>query len=126
MGSPPLAKPGRLSQRTSIALAWRRGGNWPELRSTAALAGGDGVCSSVAGETRAAMSGGFAAALESGDLAAVRAFPKADLHNHGVLCGDRQFLREATGVDVAPLAAPIGSMAEMGAWVDANIGPLLY
>src|SRR5215469_13705558 len=72
------------------------------------------------------MGEGFAAALESGDLGAVRAFPKADLHNHGVLCGDREFLRETTGVDVAPLAQPIGSMDEMGAWVDANIGPLLY
>jgi adenosine deaminase len=68
----------------------------------------------------------FADALEGGDLAGLRSFPKADLHNHGILCGDRDFLRDATGVDVAPLQAPIGSMAEMGAWVDANIGPLLY
>jgi hypothetical protein len=69
---------------------------------------------------------GFAESLESGDLAAVRAFPKADLHNHGALSGDRAFLREATGIDIAPLAQPIGSMAEMGAWVDLNIGPILY
>ena len=72
------------------------------------------------------MGAGFAAALESGDLAAVRAFPKADLHNHGGLSGDRAFLREATGIDIAPLARPIGSMAEMADWVNANIGPVLY
>jgi adenosine deaminase len=71
------------------------------------------------------MTQSFAAALQSGDLAAVRAFAKADLHNHGALSGDREFLREACGVDVAPLTAPIGSMAEMHAWVDSNIGPII-
>ncbi len=68
----------------------------------------------------------FAEALERRDLVAVRAFPKADLHNHGALSGDRGFLRDATGIDVAPLAAPIASMAEMHRWVDSNIGPILY
>lgn len=64
----------------------------------------------------------FAAALESGDLAAVRAWPKADLHNHGFLSGDRELIRLRTGRDIAPLAAPLGSMAEMHAWVAANLG----
>ena len=49
----------------------------------------------------------FTDALEAGDLAAVRACPKADLHNHGGGCGSRAFLRERTGHDVAPLTAPL-------------------
>src|SRR5215469_15240931 len=69
-----------------------------------------------------AMSTTFADALENGDLDGLRTVPKADLHNHGVLCGDRDFVRDATGIDVAPLDAPINSMAEMHAWVEGNIG----
>lgn len=71
------------------------------------------------------MTGSFIEALESGELAAVRACPKADLHNHGPLSGDREFLREATGRDIAPLAEPIASMDEMHAWVNANVASML-
>jgi adenosine deaminase len=66
--------------------------------------------------------GGFAAALMSGDLARVRAWPKADLHNHGGLSGDRQFIRARTGRDIAPVAQPIASMSEMHQWVAENLG----
>ena len=49
------------------------------------------------------MSSDFAAALEAGDVAALRAIPKADLHNHVTFGGNRDFVRERTGVDVARL-----------------------
>jgi adenosine deaminase len=66
--------------------------------------------------------GGFAAALASGDLAQVRARPKADLHNHGGLSGDRQLILERTGRDIAPLARPVASMSETHEWVAENLG----
>lgn len=65
----------------------------------------------------------FADALEAGDIDALRGCPKADLHNHGAACGHRGFLRERTGVDIAPLTAPLRSMDEMHAWFAANIAP---
>ena len=65
----------------------------------------------------------FTDAIEEGGLDAVRACPKADLHNHGALCGHRGFLRERTGVDIAPLTAPLRSMDEMHRWFEPNIAP---
>jgi adenosine deaminase len=64
----------------------------------------------------------FTEALEAGDLAAVRACPKADLHAHAAASGNREFIRARTGKDIAPVAAPLRSMDEMHAWFGANIG----
>jgi len=50
---------------------------------------------------RRALLSDLAAALKARDLEAVRHAPKADLHIHAVGGGDRAFLREGTGVDVA-------------------------
>ncbi|MEW6435692.1 MAG: adenosine deaminase [Pseudomonadota bacterium] len=66
----------------------------------------------------------FATALEVGDRDAVRRAPKADLHIHGIGGGDRTFLRERTGVDVAPVDRVLGSMAEMHAFADEKLSPL--
>jgi hypothetical protein len=62
----------------------------------------------------------FRAALEAGDLDALRGSHKADLHNHFFMGGDRQFIREKTGLDIKPLDRPLQSMAEMHSWVDAQ------
>jgi hypothetical protein len=67
----------------------------------------------------------FADALEANDLAGVRGAPKADLHVHGVCGGDRAFLHERTGVDIAPLERGLASMDEMHAFIEANLGPVL-
>jgi adenosine deaminase len=67
------------------------------------------------------MSSDFSIALERRDLAALRQCPKADLHIHGIGGGDRAFLREVTGIDVAPLAGTLRSMAEMHAFTDQNL-----
>jgi adenosine deaminase len=64
----------------------------------------------------------FTEALEAGDLAGVRACPKADLHTHTVGSGNREFIKTRTGKDIAPVAAPLGSMDDMHAWFAANIG----
>ena len=63
----------------------------------------------------------FATALETGDLDAIRRVPKADLHIHGIGGGDHAFLRERTGVDIAPVDGVLGSMAEMHAFADAHL-----
>ncbi len=71
------------------------------------------------------MASAFTDALEAGDLDALRRAPKAELHIHGFGGGDRAFLRERTGVDIAPVEGRLGSMAEMHAFTDTNIVPAL-
>jgi len=70
------------------------------------------------------MTAPFQAALEAGDLDALRACPKADLHVHAIMGGNRDFIREQTGRDVAPLEGVLGSMAEMDAWSRDQTGEL--
>jgi len=66
----------------------------------------------------------FQIALETDDLAAIRRAPKADLHTHGYLGGDRAYIRTATGRDIRPVATPLASMDAMHAWVGAQVGGL--
>jgi adenosine deaminase len=70
------------------------------------------------------MTSDFQTALELEDLNALRRCPKSDLHNHSVGGGDRDFLRERTGLDIAPLSRKLGSIHEMHAWVEENTGGL--
>ena len=64
----------------------------------------------------------FTEGLIKGDLAFVRKCPKADLHNHFVLGGSRQYIREHTGKDIQPIQNPLHSMEEMHAWNAQNLG----
>ncbi len=64
----------------------------------------------------------FAKALQSEDLDAVRSFPKADLHNHFVLGGNREFIRRETGYAITPIFERLKSMSEMDAWSGKYIG----
>jgi hypothetical protein len=66
----------------------------------------------------------FSAALSTGDLQTIRACAKADLHTHGGANSDRDYIRERTGRDIAPLSVPIKSMDEMHAWSKANLAEL--
>lgn len=66
----------------------------------------------------------FEAALLADDLEALRACPKGDLHNHAILGGDRAFIRERTGRDIAPLDRVLPSMAGMHEWVGRSIGDI--
>lgn len=70
------------------------------------------------------MSTPFQNALLTGDLAGVRACAKADLHIHAIMGGCRDFIRERTGRDIAPLEGVLRSMDEMHAWTDAQTGGL--
>ena len=64
----------------------------------------------------------FIEALNSGDLNAIRSFPKADLHNHFVLGGNREYLFKKTGYRIEHISKPLKSMREMDAWSVKNIG----
>jgi adenosine deaminase len=64
----------------------------------------------------------FQTALEHGDLEAIRACPKSDLHVHAIMGGNREFLRERTGRDIAPLQGVLRSMDEMHVWARDNVG----
>ena len=66
----------------------------------------------------------FTEALEARDLAALRRIPKAERHIHAVGGGDRAFLRERTGVDIAPVEGVLSSLAEMDARSAEMLGPI--
>lgn len=63
----------------------------------------------------------FIKALKAADLQSLRTVPKADLHNHFVLGGNRDYIYDKTGIDIQPLKAPLHSMSEMHEWVSSNV-----
>jgi len=64
----------------------------------------------------------FISALKDNNLDELRKIPKADLHNHFVLGGDRAYIKQKTGFDILPITTPLHSMDEMHAWSSVNIG----
>jgi adenosine deaminase len=70
------------------------------------------------------MTTSFQDALLAGDIGAIRAVPKSDLHNHALSGGHRALVSQWAGRDIAPLDRPIASMAEMHAWVEDRLGSL--
>ena len=66
----------------------------------------------------------FIAALEAGDLPALRQVPKADLHIHAYLGGCRAHVRERTGQDIPPLQGVLRSMNEMHEWNQTHLAPV--
>lgn len=64
----------------------------------------------------------FKEALKSENLDHIRSFPKADLHNHFVLGGSREYLFSKTGYEIEPISSPLKSMSEMDAWSSRYIG----
>lgn len=64
----------------------------------------------------------FVEALESQDLEMIRRFPKADLHNHFVLGGSREYMFHKTGYKIEPITAPLKSISEMDFWSSKYIG----
>ena len=64
----------------------------------------------------------FTYALKQRNLEELRKCPKADLHNHFVLGGNRRFLYQVTGKKIEPLTHPLSSMDEMNQWSQKYIG----
>jgi len=64
----------------------------------------------------------FIEALNSQDLEKIRKFPKADLHNHFVLGGSREYIFNKTGYKIKSITTPLKSMGEMDSWSSKYIG----
>jgi len=68
------------------------------------------------------LSAQFITALKNHDLETIKLVPKSDLHNHFVLSGHREFLKQKTNLNIIPLTKPLESMDEMHKWVAENLG----
>jgi adenosine deaminase len=66
--------------------------------------------------------GDFIKALEEGNLDAIRRIPKSDLHNHFSIGGDREYIRERTGIEIESCSEVLHSMEEMHDWNHRNLG----
>ena len=64
----------------------------------------------------------FIDAVKSENLDMIRSFPKADLHNHFVLGGSRDYILNKSGYEIKPISEPLKSMSEMDAWSGQYIG----
>ena len=64
----------------------------------------------------------FTEALKSGNIDNIRRFPKADLHNHFVLGGSREYIFNKSGHKINPITKPLNSMSEMDEWSGKYIG----
>ncbi len=64
----------------------------------------------------------FIEALIKKDLDAIRVIPKADLHNHYSLGGNRKYIRDLVGIDIPFLEGVLQSMQDMHDWNTKYIG----
>lgn len=64
----------------------------------------------------------FIDALTRKDLTAIRRVPKADLHNHFTLGGNREYIREVTGISIPSFEGILTSMQEMHDWNTKYLG----
>jgi len=64
----------------------------------------------------------FIEALETGNYDLLKRVPKADLHNHFILGGNRDYIKERTGINIPVLDKKLTSMSDMHSWVSNNIG----
>jgi adenosine deaminase len=65
----------------------------------------------------------FRSALEAGDLASIKAIPKADLHNHGSLGMRYPALKEILGDHASPPPAEFRGLPGFFAWTAATVRP---
>lgn len=64
----------------------------------------------------------FIHALNEHSIDLVKKCPKADLHNHFVLGGNREYIEKRTGIQIEPIKIPLQSMKEMDLWSEKYIG----
>ena len=67
----------------------------------------------------------FINALQMNDVESLRRIPKADLHNHFYLGGNRDYIHSKTGVKIPSLNHKLVNMDEMHSWVNKHIGTIL-
>ncbi len=66
----------------------------------------------------------FIKALESRDVNLLKLIPKADLHNHFFLGGNRAYIEKHLGINIPELSSKLHNMDEMHKWVNQNIGAI--
>ena len=64
----------------------------------------------------------FIEGLKRHSLEDIRVCAKADLHNHFVLGGSREYIKRYKNIEIMPLERPLSSMQEMNGWSDKYIG----
>lgn len=64
----------------------------------------------------------FINALKAHDTDAIKQTPKSDLHNHFVLGGDRQYIKDVTGCDIPAFQGILSSMQDMHDWNNTYLG----
>lgn len=64
----------------------------------------------------------FINALKAHDTDTIRQTPKSDLHNHFVLGGDRQYIKDVTGCDIPAFQGILSSMQDMHDWKNTYLG----
>ncbi len=64
----------------------------------------------------------FMNALEREDINAIRSIPKSDLHNHFALGGNREYIKEITGIDIPYCKDILKSMDDMNNWDNKYLG----
>ncbi len=66
----------------------------------------------------------FISAIENRDIQTLKLIPKADLHNHFFLGGNREYINKRLGITIPYLSNKLHSMDEMHTWVGQNIGDI--
>jgi len=64
----------------------------------------------------------FMSALRDHDIETLSKVPKADLHNHFVLGGNRQYIKDLTGISIPCYQGVLSSMQDMHDWNGKYIG----
>jgi len=64
----------------------------------------------------------FVNSLKSKNIVGIRTVPKADLHNHFVLGGNREYIKKVTGIDIPYFEGVLSSMEDMHSWNNKYIG----
>lgn len=67
----------------------------------------------------------FITALQNGNIQALNAIPKADLHNHGILGGNLAYVEQWSDKTIPRLVNKLSSIQEMEQWVGAYYLPLV-
>ncbi len=64
----------------------------------------------------------FTEALIKNDLETIRKIPKADLHNHFTLGGNREYIKDITGIEIPYFEGTLSSMQDMHDWNNKHLG----
>lgn len=64
----------------------------------------------------------FINSLKLKDINEIKSISKADLHNHFVLGGNREYIKKVTGIDIPFFEGVLSSMQDMHSWNNKYIG----